>query len=536
MNGYALTVGDNVVRNTGNTTPDNITAETRGWRDTVQDIGGFWDASGSYWLGDKDEFVDKNAALQFFTTRLGAHIKRTQNSVVRWEGRVSTIKLTLDGVAYQRSLDDIVNRCKITYQRYSQSGLYDGSAEISTIAGVGGITNRAQATLSSGTVSFRNERHTPYESFNDHPSYDFPIIALSSVWTTNGTYAVYVDTDPCWKDDETWGGGVRYFSSLPSTADGLYYLTADVYVPPGEPARSVTLYVYDTSGTQFSMTMGTGAGTYQVKTRFQANSSATGNFQILIICDDYMFHYYIDNVSLKEVGVRTSTGWLDDLVSQAEYGVYEYDITAGGMTDAEANAHRQQIISNMAWPRTMAEAISESANGLTFECEGYAATLSNKSTSVGGVKTCAQHIADLLATSQFVTLAYSDANTMLKYVDAENPTRQWDAIQEVVDAGGTSGARFIGGVYANRKFWYAARPTVAAYVRKGKSFLYPDKTEADPQTMSPGIVFLEDLPTSQNVYASTEDDPRYCYISKWEYTADDNVARPIETRRVLEIE
>jgi hypothetical protein len=134
------------------------------------------------------------------------------------------------------------------------------------------------------------------------------------------------------------------------------------------------------------------------------------------------------------------------------------------------------------------------------------------------------------------TFSHDYENAMMIYIDENNPNRLWDSIQLVCDTGGYSGVQYIGGVGPGLKLDYSLKPTAMSYRRKGERWLNPDGSEANPESMLPGIVLLEDLPFSGSIFTNIEDDPRYLYVSGWQYDADTNTATPLETRELLEIE
>ena len=531
-----LSIGDNVVRNTTGLTPFNVSAQIRGWNDEIKDIGGYWQGGGQFWTGDNDNVVSRLEAVDFFLTRLGGHIVRSQAGKTCWEGRVTAMDLTLDGVTYRRALADLVNRLKIVYSRFTGDGIYD-DGELSALSGGGGDPWNQTVGTYNAITSFKSIRQ--WYGGGGHPNYGYPTVTKSAAWSTRGTYSIKVDCSTCGGLGETFGGGIYVFSNITATPNGFYLVTADINVISNPDGLALTIAVQNQTGAAlYQANVISGVGIAQIKSRFQASSSASGTLQIEILQQasvDNAATYYIDNVSLKEVGTRRETEWATDADSVAEYGTHEVEVTVGGMTEVEANARLAQIIANAGWPRTSIQSLSASGDGLKVEAEGYITTLAGQNVATtGDTKTCHQHIIDLVGLSEFVTVGYAGANTLLKYVDNLNPIRLWDAIQDCVDAGGVAGARYIGGCYAGRKFVYQSRPTTVAYKRKGGRWLYPDNSEADPQTMLPGIVYLEDMPSGGGLYPTIEDNPRYVYVSGWRYDADSNTAEPTETRKLLE--
>jgi hypothetical protein len=543
---YTLTVGDIISRNATAKTDYDVTAKMRGWTDQYLDFGGYWNGNGTLWLGKHDTKVGREEAVEFFTTRLGAHIVRSQSKQVKWEGRITAMSLVLDGIPYRRDLAKMVNRGKLVYSRYTGNSLLDGSAELSTIVADAGAANKMHGTY-NGDTTFENARHAPYHDRNGSANKPFPIVTLSSAWASHGAKSLYVDCSSCtWYDariDEwiIWGGGVGFFSGLTAVADSWYYLTFDVKIAEIGATCTISVSVNDGTDEQFSGPVApTGTtGVFHYRKRFKTRKTVSGSLSALVISDDDSAKYYIDAGSTRELGIRRETDWQSNAASIALYGTHEQEIVVAGMTDEQATAHLTQLINGLAWPRTFkdsTETLTDDEDGLVIEAEGYVTTMSSQQVTLGGVKTCKQHITDLVGLSEFITAGYLEANDMTIYIDEENPNRLWDSIQLVCDTGGYSGVQYLGGVGPGRKLDYRLKPTTMAYRRKGKRWLNPDGTEADPQSMTPGIVLLEDLPSSGAVFARIEDDPRYLYVSGWQYDADTDTATPLETRELLEIE
>ncbi len=539
---YSLAIGDNVKRNTTGATPWNVTAEMRHWKDSVKDFGGYWQGGGTYWTGDKDPLVSRQDAIHFFMTRLGSHIVR--GGAGRWEGRITGMTLNLDGVAYRRDLARLVNRLQLVYTSYTGNGCLDGGAEISTLVADGGAANKCHAEY-NGITTFRNRRDYPLQS-GPHVNYPYPIMTLSTAWSTSGTRSIYLDCTVCEGPEEddspTYAGGVEHYTDLTAVPNSPYIVSCDIKIVTAGAYCSVAVEDANQQSQGELAYAGPGPGTFSVRQRIQTRDDASGALRVLVmssVATGYWNQFYVDNVSVREFGIRKETPWQQDDDSIAEFGTQEEQVVVGGMTDTEALDWQDQILLAMAWPRTFIDVnASPAGDGLKIECNGYVTTLSNTTTVAGGVKECSQHITDLLLHSEFITAGAIEANAAEMYVDEVDPNRLWDSIQMVMDRGGTSGTRYIGGVYAGRKFDYGPRPATVKYLYRRGKFYNPDNSEAYAECMMPGIVYNDGwpqtTPATMIVRTSFEDDPRYVYVSAWEFDGDTNTATPIETRELLE--
>ena len=506
----SISMGDNITRNTGALTPWNITNKVRGWKDSVRDIGGFWDASGTYWTGKDDPMVSQKDAESLFLTGIGNHIVRSQHGRTCWEGRIAALELTLDGETSRRDLD-ITNSIKLKYASYSGNVLTNGSGE-------SGLLAPNTATKWPGQVG-----DVPYilvaPGTDDGGTY--------RDWTSHGTRSFFVHAQASgWGNELTFDAG-----AATASANTHWQIRAAVNViDNGVFADGVELYV-KIGGVQVWASGGLLLGEHTIQAEFDTGVNSGAIY--VGAASGEGTRWYIDGVSLQEAGSVIETAWSGDSDSISEYGTNEAEIILGSMHANEAAARQAQILAWLAWPRRKTKPASLDkfgqpiANGLRIECQGYVWTLAGKSASVGGIQYASTHITNLLALADFVTAGYIATNTLYCYVEEAERNRLWDCIEQVIKSGGTGGVRYCGGVYADRKFIYEPRATTPRYKRKGGRWLNMDGTLADPETMGPGIVFYEDVlgsvPTSFTV-----NDPHYAYVPGWEYDADSNSVTPAE--------
>ncbi len=94
------------------------------------------------------------------------------------------------------------------------------------------------------------------------------------------------------------------------------------------------------------------------------------------------------------VGQRRTTAWVDDLDSQAEYGVKEYLSSTDGASDASAEARRDAILKGQAWPYggvsqfgsprgAVRYSGAKKSTSATLICRGWWETLGWKYATVG---------------------------------------------------------------------------------------------------------------------------------------------------------
>jgi len=512
MLGYSLGMGDVLARNTAGATPWNVTAKMRGWKDSIQDIGGYWQGGGKFWMGADDPLVSKIEAVELFTSGLGNHIARSQDGRTCWDGRISALELTLDGLTLRRSLDNLANSIKIVYSKWGANQVVNGSAESALVD----LTNYYHVVTGGGPMT----------------------ITQSSVWSSLGSYSFLV-TDTA-APGAGWYGGFGVYAGT-AAANSKYRFSATCYCPVSDASGTVAADVFVAGGTSIvhsTIVPINGSGTYSVTVDFTTSPTQSGAVTIEFT-SDYVtdvgqnWRWHVDGVVLQEFGSRAETGWLGNSDSIAVYGPKEDIKLMDSITDAEAIARQAQLLERHSWPRSFPVGISGSGDdGLTLEAQGYIFVQAGKSVSLGGVAAASTHLATLLAVASPVSAGYIATNALSVYVDEVNPIRLWDGLEKVVKAGGVGGVRYVGGVGPGRLFNYQARDTTARYRRKGNAWLYMDGALADPQTMQPAIVYLEDVPTGGLPPGSTslEDDSRYAYVPAWEYDADSNSVSPIEIK------
>ena len=235
----------------------------------------------------------------------------------------------------------------------------------------------------------------------------------------------------------------------------------------------------------------------------------------------------------NKVAVRHPTGitaWAEDTDSSDIYGESCYIDTVGnpyGATAAEAR--RNRILSENAYPRSrptggLASAEGQPAeNRLEVTCAGYVFGMNRRyqASDIATANLSAQ-ITTLVGNSEFVTAGRISTNTLQVPVQAVGIySRLWDTIADFIEAGDANGNRYIGGVWAGRKFHYQAAETAQTHVWRNGRLYDKAGTLVPPPLIRPDIIVrLANSPSS--VYApSGEDLDRCVYIEEVEFTAPD---------------
>lgn len=191
----------------------------------------------------------------------------------------------------------------------------------------------------------------------------------------------------------------------------------------------------------------------------------------------------------QTVGLRKTTAWADNLVSQAEYGVKALLSSTGGMSDAAAENLRDSILDGQAWPQG---GVSQSAGAggqirrssgkkkitATLFCRGWWHALGWKyyaNTGTTSVVTTAQITAIVTNSGQFMTATDIDAASGIsssEYRDGDST-----ALAEILNlmaAGGANGRRLISSVDPNRRVQIIEEPapSTAAYYLDSQARLF----------------------------------------------------------------
>jgi hypothetical protein len=206
--------------------------------------------------------------------------------------------------------------------------------------------------------------------------------------------------------------------------------------------------------------------------------------------------YTVSNVELR--GSTQETDWSADADATAsieEYGYSEYIDVRGELTDESADAMRDRRLVRHKWPSSQTvDGLSvgekqRDTSSLRIICSGYALSMNRRYQEADLWATnISDQITTLVGTSDWVTAGKIDANTTLASVrGSEIPIRTWDAIEELIEMGDTSGNDWVGGVSPGRTFnynlaateptynWYGGKATNLHGVPLAPTLIMPDR-------------------------------------------------------------
>jgi len=236
----------------------------------------------------------------------------------------------------------------------------------------------------------------------------------------------------------------------------------------------------------------------------------------------------------NNVAVRyppTITDWAQNASSISLYGESCYVDSVGSPYAAvAAEARRDRRLAEYAYPRSRATgglASARESKGVRLDvlCAGYVFTLNQRyrltDTAPANLST---QVGVLVGESEFVTAGTIATNALQVPISTEGiPTRLWDLIEELIGMGDDTGADYVGGVYAGRKFdGGAAATTVTHHWRNGVLYNGTDNPIL-PTHIKPNIVVeLVHAPRSQTVPGGgVKEKPNRIYIEQVEFIAPD---------------
>jgi len=238
------------------------------------------------------------------------------------------------------------------------------------------------------------------------------------------------------------------------------------------------------------------------------------------------------STSPPTVGSETITTIAENLVSQARYGIIEAVITAGRMTDADAELVRDTYLQEMAHPASESQlAVGSSANTIiTLECLGYwywANLYVFNSTTTGStqVDTRIEAIINGNPNAGMYGTPSIDTNNAIIPEQEENDKTAMTHIKELLALGGANDQRYTLGFYEHRQAQYRELPTEPYYkIRLSDS-------GQRIQTYQGALVYPWDVRPAQWLFISDAligrysdhnelyEDPRYLFIEQVDYTA-----------------
>lgn len=132
----------------------NLTPYVDDWTDATERIGGY--TTGAFSIENK---MGREELASFYDAFLGNVVKRGSYGMVRWEGLIYEMRLTVDGMTFVRSLapewwhnkvkivysDDIGSRAEVTWSEDTDSS--DQWGEMHYLISLGGCTSAAATAL-----------------------------------------------------------------------------------------------------------------------------------------------------------------------------------------------------------------------------------------------------------------------------------------------------------------------------------------------------------------------------------------------------
>lgn len=211
------------------------------------------------------------------------------------------------------------------------------------------------------------------------------------------------------------------------------------------------------------------------------------------------FHNKVRIDYTNSSGAKANTGWLDNLDSQANFGILSYDVKMDAMSSTGATALANRHLLEFAWPRTRwtgslelgGQAPVGEPDNLQLTCVGYFDTLNWQYHTADAQYQAGVYLDNIVDASEFIVPGRIDTNTLLVYFahsGAGNYGRYGDMARNIIGQGDASGNVWRGGVYEDRKFYYERAPTAVDHlIMDGRLTDSHGRTEL-PQLVRPGFL------------------------------------------------
>lgn len=234
------------------------------------------------------------------------------------------------------------------------------------------------------------------------------------------------------------------------------------------------------------------------------------------------------------VGDRTVTTIVQDLDSQAKYGIIEKVISVGQVSTADANQARDAYIDENSFPETSQGIDSMGAGGgitIRLDCLGYGywleAFIYNQNI-VAGTTQISDKIEAVLtaeaAGNAIISIDYSKIafNGVLVTAYENDDPHGLTMIKELVAYGGAAYNRHLFQLDQNRQAVYLQKPTEWVYKYAIEEGIMRTMAGAEimPWAIRPGRwIFVTDFLTGRIEDVNIERDPRMVFIESVDYTA-----------------
>ena len=240
-------------------------------------------------------------------------------------------------------------------------------------------------------------------------------------------------------------------------------------------------------------------------------------------------------------GLRLATAWAEDSTSINSYGIYSETISAGEVTEEQAELHRDRRLQSLSRPAKAKDWINSGGSTLNvrIDCLGYVHRLGvySYANADTGLVNVSDKIASILAyepNSMFILtpdpqlidatdFAGVDANTLQVAIYTDETTA-WEAIKPLVEVGDTNGNRWAFGIYEDREPVYRQAETELAYLQRLRDpkqrITLTNGVEVNPWDVRPGKwIQFSDLLVGLSTVEDIAADPRATFIESVSYRA-----------------
>lgn len=445
------------------------------WKRSIRSVGGFW-------VGTARMTGARTDLEEMFLEGLMRDVRETVGSLVTWQGFVGGMELVTNGDRLTRQWGEVANAVRLIYSRVGDNLLTDGSAESAAWAAFGTPTTLEQSTT----------------------------------WVSHGTYACHIVTDAA-----TEGAIIQ--TGITITDHKTYECRVAVNIVSG--TWRLAIYRTDTGAEIATTTEGT-AGVKVMRAVVADENNYAGTVGVRLYCRSGAGEIYGDEARLNEAPSRAETAWHTDTASVSEFGRMENVGLRGQLGGAAAEAEAATLLRKSAWPRTKppdeiaTTTPGGTANELWLTLYGYAFTLRNKYVLTTGTDAVSDHVSALLGAAELVNTGVVQTNALEYQIGDMAPLRAWQVLRDMVRAGDASGNRWMGGVYAGRKFDYEQASTALAYYRRGGRIWNVAGGEEEPWFAKPGLVRLDEfVGGTSGVTGDVADDPRVSFAEEVEFDA-----------------
>lgn len=476
MRDYDIILSNSVKR--GSSRIANISKQIANYRDATRRIGGFWNASFIYGLNrdDRDDM---------FLNGLMRDVKRTSGGVVGWEGLVSSMQYTRDGIQWRRDVTEVVNSVKVLYTRIFDNILTNGSAE----SGAWTVYNGATVTQ-------------------------------STTWVSDGAYSCKIVV----ADAAIRGATIQ--TGITLEADTAYNFQIQVNAISGSWRIQINKVSDDSKVVAASTRSATGVQQFNLTI---APNTYVGDVYVRITSEAAAGTIYADAAVLQVAPQAADTGWVQNSDSISEYGRIDSTIIEGALSSAAASARAASFLNRQSWARvTPPDAyslIDPGEDQLIVNCSGYVQTLLWKMNSLYTTASMSSIVTQLCTGLDYVTAGIIDTNSVSYTIENRMQLSVWQILKTLVNSGDASGNRWSLGVYANRKLNYTQTTSDLAYhYRRGRLYNIAGG-EMEPWLVAPGWSSLDDAPiVPGSITASRNDDIRRAFLEETEFISPNGIA------------